>query len=645
MMRSGSWTRVATVGAPRRSAALAALVLSAAVAGSSLAATTTPGGARIAPASVAALDPALPTVGGLQRVVVSGAAGAASLVKAAVAAVGGTTSSDLPIIDGVSATVPADRLNELARRPGVTAVTADRSGKVNAISWDESTSASSYAWTSQAAQAFSSGVKGAGVSVAVLDTGVAPVNDLAGRVLSGPDLSGEQKNAVDSYGHGTVMAGIIAGSGVDAGSSPRTGVAPLAKIVSVKVAGANGVTDVSTVLAAMSWVGAFKDTYNIRVLNLSWGVPSTQSPSVDPLNYAVERLWTSGVVVVVSAGNSGPGAGTITKPADDPMVLTVGAYDDRGDLNTDNDIVPNWSSQGPTAQGLAKPDLVAPGRTLVATRAPNSTVEKENPKALVAPSYIKGSGTSEATAVASGAAALLLSARPSMTPDQVKAALVGTARPITNVARTAQGAGRLQITPALTKDVSSVVASVLTATGTGSLEASRGSAPSVAISCNGLTKVLDDESTTWCSPWDSNAWTSNAWTSNAWTSNAWTSNAWTSNAWTSNAWTGATWSSNAWTSNAWTSNAWTSNAWTSNAWTSNAWTGMAWSSNAWTSNAWTSAEYDFDEFLSAFWGDHPKAGKTLPGEVSEPDAAEQARDERRDHVRVLAAVAKLVRTR
>ncbi|MDP9182754.1 MAG: S8 family serine peptidase, partial [Actinomycetota bacterium] len=388
----------------------------------------------------------------------------------------------------------------------------------------------------------------------------------------------------------------------DSQPSPRTGVAPATQIISVKVAGANGSTDVSTVLAGLSWVGAFKDTYNIRVLNLAWGVPSTQDPRIDPLNYAVERLWTLGVTVVAAAGNSGPTSGTILKPGDDPLVITAGAYDDKGDNVLTNDAIPGWSSQGPTSRGVSKPDLVASGRTLVATRAPGSTVETNNPKALVAPSYIKGSGTSEATAVVSGLAALLLAAHPGWTPDQVKYALTSTALPIPGTAISAQGAGRVQGSAALSASVASVPSATLQSNGSGSLTASRGTSANVYVTCNGTTKLLNDETTSWCAPWDSTAWTSTAWTSSAWTSTAWTSTAWTSSAWTSTAWT---------------STAWTSTAWTSTAWTSSTWMSTAWTSSAWTSSAWTSAEYDTTDFLSAFWGARPPWWIHLPGETSD----------------------------
>jgi serine protease AprX len=594
-------------------------------------------------------------------VVVSGRVGADAAVDAAVRAAGGTHLRALTIVHGTAADVPANHLATLARAAGVLAVTANRQIQLAGNGWDDSLSASAYAWTSQATSTWAqTGNRAAGIGVAVLDTGVSDVTDLAGRVMHGPDFSGENNNAVDSFGHGTVMAGIIGASGAAAGAGhPRTGVAPDVNIIGVKAAGRNGATDVSTILTAMTWIGAFKDTYNIRVLNLSWGVPSTQDPIIDPLNYAVERLWGMGVTVIAAAGNSGPNAGTILKPGDDPLVVTVGAYDDKGDSNALNDTIPAWSSQGPTAQGRMKPDLVAPGRTLIATRAPGSAIEQANPQALVGSAYIKGSGTSEATAVTSGAAALLLAAHPTWTPDQVKVALTSTATRISGVATTLQGAGRLQIKTANNAYVGAVVPQLPIAVGGGSLEASRGSAAVLSTSCGTVTWLLTDDRGNYCGRWTdptwtgsvwvgnvwtsnawttvgytSNAWTSNAWTGDAWSSNAWTSNAWTSNAWTSNAWTSNAWTSTAWSSNAWTSNAWTSNAWTSNAWTSNAWTSNAWTSNAWTSNAWTSNDYDGSQantptaadgssgssfsggFLTAFFGDQPKYGRIIPGEIS-----------------------------
>ncbi|MFN2540532.1 MAG: S8 family serine peptidase [Mycobacteriales bacterium] len=639
----------------RRASGLVGIAVSLALTGSGLLATASTAAASGPPAG---LDRGLSTSGHRSApVIVSGRAGADGIVAAAVREAGGTHVTALPLVHGVAAAVPADHLAGLARAAGVLAVTANRQVQLAGNDWDGSTvSASPYAWTSQAAGTWAQTAnRGAGIGVAVLDTGVSDVGDLAGRVMHGPDFSGENDNTVDSFGHGTVMAGIVAGNGLANGAThPRTGMAPDVNIIAVKAAGRNGATDVSTILTAMTWIGAFKETYNIRVLNLSWGVPSTQDPVIDPLNYAVERLWGIGITVIAAAGNSGPNAGTILKPGDDPLVVTVGAYDDRGTSSASDDTIPAWSSQGPTAQGRMKPDLVAPGRTLVATRAPGSAIEIANPQALVGSSYIKGSGTSEATAVTSGAAALLLAAHPGWTPDQVKYALTSTASRIANVATTLQGAGRLQTKSANNAFVGLVVPQLPSAVGGGSLEASRGAAAVLSTRCDSVSWLLTDDRGNYCGQWTDPIYTGNAWTGNAWTGNAWTGNAWTTvgytgNAWTGNAWTGDTWSGNAWTGNAWTGNAWTGNAWTGNAWTSTTWTGNAWTGNAWTGNAWTgnawtgnagtgnartSADYDGSQantptaadgssggafsggFLTAFYGDQPKYGRLIPGEVS-----------------------------
>jgi serine protease AprX len=573
----------------------------------------------------AIVDPALDTARGAVAVIVSAVPGKLGGLAGAVTDSGGTVHEPLPIADAVSATVPASQLDDLAQNPAVHAITLDRVGHYEAYSFDETTSGSNFVASTGAGKAWQQGFTGRGIGVAVLDTGISPMNDVKTRTVYGPDLSGEG-SIVDSYGHGTVMASIIGGDGTDSANRSTgayTGVAPAATLVAVKTAGRNGAVDVSTMLQAMHWVAAYKDQFNIRVVNLSWGTASTQNPTVDPLNYAVERLWQLGIVVVVSAGNSGPNSGTITKPADDPMVLTVGAYDDKQDADGSNDNVVSWSSRGPTAQGLTKPDVVAPGRYLVAQRSYGSEIEKDNPKALWAPSYIRGSGTSQAAAVTSGLAALLLQAHPDWTPDQVKAALKGTASPIGSTSANTQGAGRVNLSAAIASTPSTAV-QVSAATGLGSINASRGGVY-MQTSCNGVVTVIQGEIDARCAPWNGAAWTGAAWTGAAWTGAAWTGAAWTGSDWMGGAWTGAAWTGAAWTGGAWTGGAWTGAAWTGDswsgaawtgaAWTGAAWTGAAWTGAAWTGGAWTSAEYD--EFMTAFWGNRPPWWAHIPGEKSE----------------------------
>jgi serine protease AprX len=533
----------------------------------------------------APIDRSLPRTAGTAQVIVqtTGPDAVADVREAAVA-LGASIKSDLPVIDGFSASIPASALTRLAHTAGVRAITKNTVGRFEELSYDEATTASAFAKTSGATAAWGAGNLGEGVGVAVLDTGVAPMKDFAGRLVHGPDLSGEG-TLVDTDGHGTVMAGAIAGSGADSISNPGgafTGVAPKATVVAVKVAGRNGVVDVSTVLQAMHWISAYKDQFNIRVLNLSWGTASKQDPAVDPLNYAVERLWKQGIVVVVAAGNSGPNSGTITKPGDDPMVLTVGAYDDKQNTDPSDDVMNAWSSRGPTPTGLAKPDVVASGRYIIASRAYGSRIEAENPKALQAPSYIRGSGTSQAAAVTSGVVALLLKARPELTPDQVKAILKGTAVPIGTKTPNDQGAGRISLAAALSSPVPAGAAQTSVASGLGSIEQSRGGR-NVQVDC-GIYGTIDQN----IGVFDVRC----------------------------EAWNGATWTGASWTGASWTGASWTGSAWSGASRTGASWTGASWTGASWTGASWTTGEYD--DFLTVMWGTKTKAGHRVPGEQSEP---------------------------
>jgi serine protease AprX len=414
-----------------------------------------------------------------------------------------------------------------------------------------------YPQVDTATTAWASGNTGRGVTVAVVDTGVSPVGDLAGKVVGGFDFSGEGDFTHDSYGHGTFVAGVIAGTGAASGGAVQ-GVAPGANLVSLKVAGADGSSDVVRVLGAMGWAIAHRDAYNIRVLNLSLGTTGTQSWRVDPLDYAVEQAWRAGIVVTVSAGNSGPNPGSISKPGDDPLVITVGATDDQTTISRGDDTVAGFSSVGPTSAGVAKPDLVAPGAHVVSVRAPGSTIDGAYPTARVGDTYFRGSGTSFAAPQAAGAAALLLATQPASTPDQVKAQLTAgaAAGPVSDPARV--GAGALDVAGALAAtDAGSANQGVGGSDGSGTLAGSTGTtcAPGASSAC-----VPDSSGTA------SNVWTSNVWTSKLWDSNVWTSNVWTSNVWTSNVWTSNVWTSNVWTSNAWGVAGWASAQFWSSTW-------------------------------------------------------------------------------
>ena len=569
-------------------------------------------------------------------VVVQAVPGRVAEARRAINAMGATVVADLPLVNGYQASLTGPQVASLVGSPAVRSVSLNHRIHLEEYTYDETTTASNFARTTEATAAWAAGNLGSGVGVAVLDTGVSSMRDLDGRVVLGPDLSGEG-SPVDTHGHGTVMAGIVGGNGTDSATRTGgafTGVAPKATVISVKVAGRNGVVDVSTMLQGMHWVSAYKDQFNIRVMNLSWGTPSRQDPSLDPLNYAVQRLWQQGIVVVVAVGNSGPQAGTVTKPGDDPLVLTVGAFDDKQNADPGDDSVPAWSSRGPTAAGLTKPDLLAPGRFVTATRSFGSHVEANYPKALISPSYIRGSGTSEATAVTSGLVALLLADRPELTPDQVKSVLTRAGSPLPNHSANAQGSGRIHYSVARSLAATSPGPAswqVPTATGLGSIEASRAGA-NVETDCepDGTIDLIQGEVDVRCEAWSPQQWTGSAWTGSAWTGSAWTGSAWTGSRWTGSAWTdtswdGSRWTGGEWTGSAWTGSAWTGSAWTGSRWTGSRWTGSRWTGSRWTGTDWTTAEYDdaftsygYDEgFLTAFWGSTPKAGQRVAGEPAE----------------------------
>jgi serine protease AprX len=402
---------------------------------------------------------------------------ATSAAERLVAAVGGSVTQELSIIGGFSAKVPAKSIGLLRSLPGyVRDVTISSKVHFEGFYGQNSGVASAiYPTVVGADKAWRSGWTGSGVGVAVIDTGINATGDLAGKVVHSEDWSGEG-DGVDHYGHGTFLAGLIAGSGAASGGAVR-GVAPDVNLISLKIAGKDGSADITHVMAALQWAVTFKDAYNIKVINLSLGTDSTQDYRIDPLNYAVERAWRAGITVVVSASNRGPNAGTISKPADDPFVVTVGAIADRTTTKTLDDVVPDFSGAGPTASnGLAKPDLAAPGGSVISTRAVGSTIDTDHPTARVGTAYFKGSGTSFASAITAGAAALALSRNPSLTPDQVKARLVDTARrgPVLDVNRI--GSGVLDAYAATASDSTAAANQGLAESdGSGSLQASRGS--------------------------------------------------------------------------------------------------------------------------------------------------------------------------
>ena len=459
-----------------------------------------------------------------------------------------------------------------------------------------------------AQQAWQSGAYGLGVDVAVLDTGVTPVAGLdgPGKVVYGPDLSFDSQNSatayLDGYGHGTAMASIIAGNdGVPGGFK---GVAPGARVVSVKVGASNGATDVSQIIAGIDWVTqhAHDPGMNIRVLNLSLGTDSTQYYANDPLAMAAEQAWKHGIVVVAATGNENT-SNAVADPATDPYVVAVAASDPVGTVASADDQVPSWSNRG---TGTRQPDLVAPGAYVMGLNVPGSTLATNFPNAVFG-RYLRGSGTSQATAIVSGAAADVLSAHPDYTPDQVKAALTRSATRISVNNPNKVGNGELNIPGALTASVNNATQSFPSATGTGSLEAARGSQH---ISMNGVTLTGEQDifgntwtgsvmgpaeaaGATWsggvyiCATWSGATWSSATWSGATWSGATWSGATWSGATWSGATWSGATWSGATWSGATWSSATWSSATWSGATWSGATWSGATWSGATWSGATWS----------------------------------------------------------
>ena len=446
----------------------------------------------------------------------------------AVAAAGGKVDTMLGIVDGVAAHVDDTALATLAADSSLR-VTPDvelrvTSSEFDAASHDMQLSSldPGASWSPDA---------GDGVGVALVDTGVADTPDLAGRVVRGPDFSGEH-DGVDHYGHGTFMAGLIAGDATASAGEPVThmGVAPGATVVSVKVAGADGSTSLSKLIAGIGWVVVHRDQHEIRVMNLSFGMDANLPYVANPLSGAVEAAWASGIAVVGASGNEGDG--TVTSPGDDPWIVTVGASDAHGTSDTADDTVAAFSGRE-SFRRYAKPDVVAPGVSVVSLRAPGSTVDTSHPEGRVGDAYFRGSGTSMASAIVAGGLAVLAGQHPEATPDELKGALLD---------------GGVAI------DGGAAVAVSLD--GADNAEPRDDWWQRYPMAFDGLGRGLRDRM-----PWTATRWTATRWTATRWTATRWTATRWTATRWTDESWEATSWTATRWTATRWTSASWNSADW------------------------------------------------------------------------------------
>ncbi len=480
----------------------------------------------------------------------------------AVLGVGGTVLTQFHLINGVVASIPTTVESLLAALPGIT-VTPDASVSVQSTTESTGPHTPSDAFLTQtgAGQLAAAGDTGQGVTVAVLDTGIDPLPDFAGRLIGGVDLTNANNPYQDSFGHGTFVAGLIAGNGASS-NGQYSGEAPGANLVSIKVAGADGTTHLGTLISGLQWAVDHQSTYGINVLNISLGFQPTKSTVSNPLDQAVEAVWNAGITVVVSAGNAGPFNGTILSPGDDPLVITVGALDDMGGTSVSADEMNDFSSAGPTSpDGWIKPDLVTSGRSVVSLAAPDSTIYNNHPSARIGTANFVGSGTSFSAAITSGAAALVLAANPGLSPNQVKARLLANTSPGPVGNPFVDGHGALDALAAATSGPLSFN------------QSTAGLRPpkyGTTVSLSPTSPVNTWNTALWSgiSPAPPGNW---SWNGTGWNGSNW--NGWVvvGRAWNDGGWNGAAWNGDNWAGSAWDGTAWSGSAWDGSAWNSSAW--------------------------------------------------------------------------
>ena len=456
-----------------------------------------------------------------------------------------------------------------------------------------------------AREMWNAGYTGTGVNVAVVDTGVAQVDGLdgEGKVVAVADFSAESIDPalryVDTTGHGTHLAGIIAGSETSlpaaaAVDSPQEfkGVAPDAGIVSVKVSSTAGVTNQNDVVAGIDWVVDNADELDIRVLSITIDSGSDLPYQQDALTAALERAWQAGITVVTAAGNDGADSGRLDSPAIDPHFIAVGgvrALDDGFEIA-------EWSNSG---DGVRNPDVTAPGAHVQSLRAPGSDADLNHREGFVDDETFLGSGTSQSAAAVAGAVALLLDAHPEWTNDQVKSALASTAVPLDDVSDTVQGNGMIRVDQAnaatdLTQPNAWPTATV-------------GAADEAVTPTQGFASIWSG------AEWSGAEWSGAEWSGAEWSGAEWSGAEWSGAEWSGAEWSGAEWSGAEWSGAEWSGAEWSGAEWSGAEWSGAEWSGAEWSGAEWSGAEWSGAEWSGAEWSGAEWSGAEWSGAEWSG--------------------------------
>lgn len=345
---------------------------------------------------------------------------------------------DLEIINGFSTSLSLKAIKKLTNHSLVTKIYLDQEIR---------TLLNIAAPTIQAPSLWEKKYSGKGVAIAVLDTGIYPHPDFLqpqNRILAFKDFVKNKNTPYDDNGHGTHCAGAAAGNGYSS-SGKYTAPAFEAKIIALKILNKMGIGKSSTAIKGIEWVLANRKKYNIKIITLSLGYKTTVSYREDPLCQALEKAWQAGLVVCTAAGNDGPEPKTINSPGIHPALITVGAFDDHDTITTTDDTVADFSSRGPTLDGLTKPDFLFPGSNIISARAKDSYLDKMPDNKAIDNWYLSFSGTSMATPICAGVIAQLLEANPALTPPEIKEMLQQSCTKVGTVDANTQGSGFINL--------------------------------------------------------------------------------------------------------------------------------------------------------------------------------------------------------
>jgi serine protease AprX len=455
----------------------------------------------------------------------------------------GRVRRDLPLLGAKSMTVAARDLSKLATHRGVTYVTSDYPVLPTARPTKPGPTlppvlfpslSTLYPVVDGAPAAWQRGLTGAGVGIAVIDSGVNPSADFGTR-LTQVRLPAQPGSLADTYGHGTFVAGIAAGSSE---SGKYVGIAPGASIHAINVASRDGAYT-SDVVAGLGWVAANHKRLGIRVVSLSLTETTPSSYLASALDTAVEEVWRRGVVVVVGAGNLGAGS-LVFAPANDPFVITVGALDPNGTADVTDDVEADFSSRGLTLDRFAKPELLAPGRLVTSILTGGSRLAGEAPAAnLIEPGYAAMSGTSLSAPQVAGAVALLLQQHPALKPDQVKYLLSRTAHLVPGGSA-----------PALDLAAATGYEGTRERANQGLRRAKFGlrGAPTAAFRrayprprCPGCVPGKFD-----VPEWNASSWNASSWNASSWNAASWVASSWNASSWNVSSWNVSSWNVSSW---------------------------------------------------------------------------------------------------